>query len=93
MDEFLKQAAWWFVNVKALDLKEKVEAGMGMIESQQPLDEKHRKLFGFILFDYSMHCGPVSFGHVEKATSEINVLTEMQEYAKNWIEYSKNKSK
>lgn len=92
MNEFLKQAAWWFVTVKAPDLKEKVEAGLDMIEGQPTLDDKYRKLFGFILFDYSMHMGPLSFGIAEKAATEIGVLVELAESANSWIEYSKNKS-
>jgi hypothetical protein len=91
MKTFLSKATAWFTNIKAPDLKDKVDFGISEITNGSPLSEKYKRLFGFILFDYSMHQGPLSFLDAEEAAKEIGVLVEMEEYAKDWISHSKSK--
>jgi len=62
---------------------------MRIIEHKLFLENAYKKLFGFILFDYSMHRGPVSFPYAEKTATEIGVLPELTEYAENWTNYSR----
>lgn len=88
-NEFLKNAAEWFYTVKAPDLKEKVNSGLLCIDSGKALESNYKKLFGFILFDYSMHKGPLFFLEAEEVAKEIGVTDELLEYAQDWINYSR----
>jgi len=86
----LLAATNWFVKQKAPDLKDKVEAGLQFLREWNTLEGNYKKLFGFILFDYSMHAGPLSFYEVEKEAELIGVTEEFKYYATDWISYSKN---
>lgn len=89
MNQYLSKASNWFVDIKAPDLKDKVNLGLSAIIDNEPLSENYKKLFGFILFDYSMHQGPLSFIDAEETALEIGVFNEMKEYANSWINHSK----
>lgn len=89
--DILGSAVAWFLMVKAQHLMERLFLGLDMIKSKQPLDSNYKKMFGFILFDYSMHLGPASFLKCEEAAREIGVLSEMHEYAKDWVDYAASK--
>ena len=89
---FLQKVVDWFTTVKAPDLKEKVEQGFIKIKSGNHIEDIYKKLFGFILFSYSMNHGPASFFDVEEAAKEIGVAEEMAFYATDWINHSKKKS-
>lgn len=84
----LKEIAEWFIAAKAPDLKEKINEGLKIIESGQPLDSKHKKLFGFMLFSHSMNYGPLYFLTVEEIAKQISVTEELKDYANDWINHS-----
>lgn len=90
-NNFLQKAADWFITIKAPDLKEKVLTGLETVKNDQALNENQKKLFGFILFDYSMHLGPLTFFDSEDAAKEIGVTEEVKYYAIDWINHSKKK--
>jgi hypothetical protein len=83
------EVANWFIKVKAPDLKDKINAGLKMLEAKEPLQDGYKKLFGFMIFSFSMNHGPASFFGAEALAKEIDVLEEMKSYAKNWISHSK----
>lgn len=85
----LNEISQWFVAVKAPDLKEKVFAGLKTIESGQPLEGNFKKLFGFMLFSFSMNHGPASFIDIEELAEKICVTEEFKDWAKNWIDSAK----
>lgn len=93
MNDLFSRAITFFTEVKAPDLKEKVNEVVELYKAGTTLEEKHRKLFGFILFSYSMNIGPSIFLEVEDAIKEIGVEAEFKEYAQDWINYSKSKNK
>lgn len=86
----LKQIAEWFTTIKAPDLKDKINEGLKTIESGELLQGNHKKLFGFMLFSYSMNHGPCSFLVAEQVAKEISVSEEVKFYAKDWIDYKPN---
>lgn len=85
---FLVEAAEFFWTVKAPDLKQKVQDGLLRIINKEPLEVNYKKLFGFMLFSYAMHNGPLSFFDAEQTAVNIGVIEELKHYAKDWIEYS-----
>jgi hypothetical protein len=87
--QFIRDAANWFTTIKAPDLKDKVLGGLHDIENGVALESNYKKLFGFILFDYSIHKGPSYFIDSEEAAKEIGVTEEFKYYANDWINYSK----
>jgi hypothetical protein len=89
MDKFLQDATNWFTTIKAPDLKEKVDSAMDKIAKGEPLEDNYKKLFGFILFDYSMHMWPLSFIDAEEVGEKIGVTEEIKYYANDWINHSK----
>lgn len=92
MNAFLEKAAKFFIEVKAPELREKVDTALKAIEAGTPLEDKFKKLLGFILFSYSMNIGPPVFLQAEWTAEEIGVAEELKEYAKDWINYAKSKS-
>lgn len=90
--EKITKIANWFIEVKAPDLKDKINAGLKMLENKEPLKDSYKELFGFMLFSYSMAHGPTSFFDMEKLAKEISVLDEMKVYAEKWISHSKKTS-
>lgn len=79
----------WFAEIKAPDLKEKIEVGISKLISEERLDENYRKLFGFMLFSHSMNKGPLYFFVVEELAEKIGVVEELKSYANDWINNSK----
>ena len=92
IDKFLQEVANWFMTIKAPQLKDKVINGINILESGQPLEGNLKKLFGFMLFSYSMNHGPASFIAIELLVEEISVSDEFKYYAKDWIDYNKTKN-
>lgn len=90
--KYLREVTDWFVLIKAPELKEEIEKGLKLIESDQPLEGNTKKLFGFMLFSFSMNHGPASFIGVELLAKKISLTEEFKEYAQNWINHS-NKNK
>lgn len=90
-NRLIKEISEWFIVNKAPDLKEKVDSGLKVIDSGQPLDENYRKLFGFMIFSHAMNYGPLYFLTMEEVAEKIGVTEELKYYAKDWIGYSQKK--
>lgn len=87
----VKEVTDWFITSKAPDLKEKVEIVLKTLDEGKPLEGIHKKLFGFMLFSFSMNQGPASFIGIELLAKELQVTEELKEYSNSWINSSKTK--
>lgn len=91
MESKILEIAEWFSRVKAPDLTTKVNEGVEKIMSGTPLEGNRKKLFGFILFSYSMNHGAEVFSLTEELAGTLGVTKEFTDYASDWINHSKNK--
>lgn len=91
MESKILEIAEWFSRVKAPNLTAKVNEGVEKIKSDTPLEGNWKRLFGFILFSYSMNHGPATFSLTEEIASTLGVTKEFTDYASDWINHSKNK--
>lgn len=87
--KFITTVAEWFIASKAPDLKDKIDDCLKIIESGSTLEGNNKKLFGFMLFSYSMNHGPETFLIVEKEAESLCVTDEFKAYAEDWINHSK----
>ncbi len=85
----INEIAEWFISEKTPDLKDKINAGLAMIEKEEPLQDNYKKLFSFMMFSYSMAHGPEYFLAMEYLAKKVSVLEEMKAYAQDWISHSK----
>lgn len=59
----------------------------------EDLTKEEKRLLAFVLFGGSMRIGRASFAAIESIAKKVGVEKEFEDYAKDWIDYSKTKPK